>query len=210
MLCHKDHIDQMSVKYRRVILNALLSLALGALAIILLLSTLDRASIVSASQGENTVDGSIRETLCSQSGLTTFTLQVTQTVDPPHPDTGGVVTICFTVRRPSITRIDIILAQDVSGSMMDPAGETPQTRLAASRMAVGAFVNSLQNTDRAAVVPFSGTALLAQPLTNTKNAIIETIYSFTSTGRTNIGEAIRIGHQELITSTRYSVMGHFL
>ena len=114
------------------------------------------------------------------------------------------MTICFTISGLEPQRVDVVLAQDVSTSMNDPAGEgVTQTRLEASQAAACAFVSTLPSIDRAAVVSYSTNAYLAQPLTTTKSSITRTIYGLTVAGGTNIGEGINVSHIELITSPRY-------
>lgn len=200
-----DHGNTMSIQHRIGSLIALLlSLMSGALGVVLLLSILGTAGVVSASQGEGTNSNSTRQILGSAAASATTTVYITKTVEPSHPDTGGVVSICFTISGLTPRSIDVVLAQDVSGSMNDPVGEgVPQTRLEASQAAASAFVSELPGTDRAAVVPYSDTAYLAQPLTTTKDVVTETIYGLMAEGGTNIGEGISVSHKELITSPRY-------
>lgn len=189
-------------------LNALLlSLILGGLGIVLLLSTLGGATVVSASQGEHTLSSSTHHAVDpAPDSPATGTVQITKTVEPANPDTGAVVSICFAISGLGPRMIDVVLAQDVSGSMNQPAGEgVTQTRLEASQAAAVAFVNSLPDTDRAAVVPYSTTAYLGQvqPLTTAKSRVLEAINALTAQGDTNIGEGISVSHRELITSPRY-------
>lgn len=194
----------MSTQRRDSLRASILSLILGALGVILLLSILGRGAVVSASQEETILNNSTRETPGSPTAPTTTTVRITKTVEPTLPDTGGIVSICFTISGLSPRSLDIVLAQDISGSMNDPAGEgVTQTRLEASQLAASALVSFLPSTDRIAVVPYSTTAQLAQPLTTTKSTITRTIYNLTATGYTNIGEGIWVSREELITSTRY-------
>jgi hypothetical protein len=44
------------------------------------------------------------------------TVYIAKTIEPPHPDTGGVVSICFTISGVNPARLDVVLAQDVSGA----------------------------------------------------------------------------------------------
>jgi uncharacterized repeat protein (TIGR01451 family) len=201
-----DRSNPMSAEHRVDSLKALiLSLILAALGTLLLLSILSRGTVVSASQGENTLNDSTRDALDSIAAATASTgVQITKTVEPTNPDTGGIVTICFTIGGLGPQRVDVVLAQDVSGSMGDPVeGGVTQTRLAASQAAACAFVSSLPSVDRAAVVSYSTAARLAQPLTTTKSSVIGTIRALTVTGGTNIGEGISVSHRELMTSPRY-------
>jgi uncharacterized repeat protein (TIGR01451 family) len=206
MMDQTDRANPVSMRRRVNSLKALLlSLILAAVGTLLLLSILRAEAVVSASQGENKLNNSTRDALDSIAASAASTsVQITKTVEPTNPDTGGIVTICFTIGGLGPQRVDVVLAQDVSGSMVDPveAGVT-QTRLAASQAAACAFVNSLPSMDRTAVVSYSTSASLAQPLTTTKNAITRTLYDLTATGWTNIGEGISVSHRELITSPRY-------
>jgi len=134
-------------------------------------------------------------------------VHITKTVDPRDPDTGGTVSICFTIKRPGL---DVVLVQDVSGSMntQDVSAEggiTRTTRLTASKKAAIVFVSRLQNTDRAAVVPYSTTAHVAQPLTAIKSDVTETITKLKTLDDwyTNISMGIEVAHGELITPPRY-------
>lgn len=201
-----DRSNPMGAEHRVDSLKALiLSLILAALGTILLLSILSRGTVVSASQGENTLNDSTRDALDSIAAATASTgIQITKTVEPTNPDTGGIVTICFIIGGLGPQRVDVVLAQDVSRSMGDPVeGGVTQTRLAASQAAACAFVNSLPSMDRAGVVSYSTIAYVAQPLTTTKSSVIGTINALTVTGGTNIGEGIRVSHRELMTSPRY-------
>jgi len=195
----------MSTQCRVDSLNALItSLILGTLGVILLLSILGRGTVVSASQEETILSNLTRETLGSPTAPITTIVRITKTVEPTLPDTGGVVSICFSISGLSPRSLDVVLVQDVSESMNLTAmeGET-QTRLEASQVAASALVSFLPGTDRTAVVSYSTTAHLAQPLTTTKSAITRTISDLTATGWTNIGDGIRVSHEELITSPRY-------
>ena len=206
MMDQPDRSNPVSTHRRVDSLKALLlSLAVGAVGTIFLLSILGRGAVVSASQGENTLNNSTRDALNSIAASTASTsVQITKTVEPTNPDTGGIVTICFTIGGLGPQRVDVVLAQDVSGSMGDPVEEgVTQTRLAASQAAACAFVNSLPSMDRAGVVSYSIIAYVAQPLTTTKSSVTRTIYALTVTGGTNIGEGISISHKELMTSPRY-------
>jgi uncharacterized protein YegL len=202
-----DRSNPMGAEHRVDSLKALiLSLILAALGTILLLSILSRRTVVSASQGENTLNTSTRDALGSiAASPAPATVHITKTVEPTNPDTGGIVTICFIIGGLGPQRVDVVLAQDVSTSMNKPAGEsaTGTTRLEASQAAACAFVSALPGMDRAAVVSYSTAARLAQPLTTSKSSVIRTIDALTVTGGTNIGEGISVSHRELMTSPRY-------
>jgi len=176
---------------------------IGVLGVILVISMLGTISVNSTPPAEITLPNLSYVTSISSIALCNPTLSVTKTVEPTNVDTGGVITICFVIRRPGL---DVVLAQDVSGSMNTPdisVGEDmTQTRLAASQAAASVFVGTLKSTDRGAVVPFSTEAYLAQPPTTARSSIIHTINELTAGGWTNIGEGISIAHQELITYPR--------
>ena len=204
-----DRVDRSNpgyARHRMSSLNALLlSLTLGTLGIVLVLAVLGTWTVASASKNGDALNTSTDAPpdFTAASAATT-TVHVTKTVEPDDPDTGGIVSICFTITGLEPRKVDVVLAQDVSGSMDEPAGEgVTQTRLAASQAAASAFVSNLPGTDRAAVVPYSTAAYLAQPLTTTKSIITRTIYDLTAAGWTNIGEGISVSHKELITSPRY-------
>ncbi len=126
------------------------------------------------------------------------TLAVTKTVDPSNPEIGSIVTISFIISGLGLKRGDVVLVQDVSGSMNN------ESRLEDSKAAAIAFVNETQAADRIAVVAYSNTARLAQPLTTDKYAVTTTINALTAGGNTNIGDGIREGYRELISSTNYA------
>ena len=94
MANQSDHGNRMSMQRRVNSLNALiLSLILGGLAILLLLSTLGTMAVASAPQRENMSSDSTREPSNSTAPPTTTTVHVTKTVEPVHPDTGEVVEV---------------------------------------------------------------------------------------------------------------------
>ena len=195
-------------RHRVSSLNALLlSLILGTLGIVLVLAVLGTWTVASASKNGDALNISIYAPPdFTAASATTTTVYVTKTVEPDDPDTGGIVSICFTITGLEPRKIDVVLAQDVSGSMDEPAGEgVTQTRLEASQAAARAFVNSLPDTDRAAVVPYSDTVYVNRvlPLTTTKSSVLGAIDDLIAGGNTNIGEGIKVSHEELITSPRY-------
>jgi len=176
-----------------------ISLVLGALGSVIVLSIL---STMTDGHGVSTI-GNIPHsprnlTLTSTTLCTTAPADIDKTVDPGCVDMGDTVSVCFTIRRPEL---DVVLAQDASGSMGDQVGEEiPHTaRLTASKAAASAFVSYLQDTDRAAVVSFSTTAYLVQPLTTTRSKTLEAIDGLTAQGWTNIGEGISVSHSALVT-----------
>jgi len=206
-----DRVDRSNPGYARhrvSSLNALLlSLTLGTLGIVLVLAVLGTWTVASASKNGDALNTSTDAPpdFTAASAATT-TVHVTKTVEPDDPDTGGIVSICFTITGLEPRKVDVVLAQDVSGSMAEPAGEgVTQTRLEASQAAARTFVNSLPDTDRAAVVPYSDTVYMNRvlPLTTTKSSVLGAIDDLIAGGNTNIGEGIKVSHEELITSPRY-------
>jgi Mg-chelatase subunit ChlD len=179
----------------------LLPIILGILQVITLLWTLGTVAAVSAPEENNVPASSGGATFASAASPSTTAVHITKTIGPSHLDTGGKVSVCFTIRRPGL---DVVLVQDDSGSMDDPAEEGgTQTRLEASQVAANTLVSHLQSTDRGAVVPYSTTAYLAQPLTTTKSEITGTIEDLVTGGFTNIADGIKEGREELINHERY-------
>lgn len=168
MIHYTDYNSPMSKQHRVNRLPAsLLLLLIGALSIIFVFSALRMGVIVSASQASDST---------AAAGATSA-VNTTKTVESHDLDTGGVVSICASIGGPD-SILDIVLAQDVSLRMRNPVTEgATQTRLAASQQAASTFVNLLTSTDRIAVVPFSDTAYLAQPLTTDKGVITRTIFA---------------------------------
>lgn len=204
----QTYLDNLTSTQQRVskggVSALVMSSILGTLGSILLLSALSAGSIASASSGGGIQSNLTRQIAASVSIAAITSVHVTKTVEPPDPDTGEIVSICFTISGLEPRKVDVVLAQDVSESMRNPAGEgITQTRLEACQAAASAFVGSLPSADRTAVVPYSSTARLAQPLTTTKSIVTNTIYGLTAAGSTNIGEGISVSHKELITSPRY-------
>ena len=195
----------MSAQHRLRSLGAsLASLALGVLGTVLLCSVLRPGTVASAAQEEDMLNGSARQLPGSTVNADGATVSVTKTVSPLHPDTGADVSICFTVSGLSPRNLDVVLALDISNSMLN-TDTVGTTRLQSCQAAANAFVGLLPIADRIAIVPYSTTAYLIQPLTTNHSIVTRTIYSLTAradyTG-TNMGEAISVSHEELITSTR--------
>jgi len=113
------------------------------------------------------------------------------------------VTITFIITGLGLKPVDVVLVQDVSGSMGEDDTPSGHTRLEVAQAAAITFVNELTDTDRAAVVAYSNMARLVLSLTTDTDAAITVIDSLEPQGYTNIGDGIRAGHEELITSTRY-------
>lgn len=127
-------------------------------------------------------------------------LSATKQVTPPNPDTGTVVTITFTITGLGLKRLDVVLVQDVSGSMDERDTPSGRWRLEVAQEAAITFVRQLSDTDRAGVVAYNDTAWLVQPLTTDKGAVISAINGLPSPDRqTNIGAGIQAGYTELIT-----------
>jgi Mg-chelatase subunit ChlD len=185
----------------------LLSSILGILGAALLPWFLGTVATVSAPRENNAPTNLVSATSVSTAIPSTTTVRITKTVDPSCPDTGGMVTICFTIaiKRPGL---DVVLVQDVSGSMNSSAGgDMAQTScLTASKKAAIAFAGRLQDTDRVAVVPYSTTAYVAQPLTTIKSDVTEIITKLKALDDwyTNIGEGIKVGHEALVTPAHYA------
>jgi len=181
----------------------LLSLILGVLGIILLLSTLGRGGIVFASQEGNMVVHST----CKVLGLlgSRATTTITNRVDPPDADTGDVVTITFVVAGLGVESVDVVLVQDISGSMLETGTPSGQTRLDLVKAAAITFVEEMADVDRVAIVAYSTTARLVLPLTLDTDASVSAIHSLEAQmdSRTNIGDSIQAGYEELINSARY-------
>jgi len=130
-------------------------------------------------------------------------LSITKQIDPAIPDTGGVVTITFIITGLGLKRVDVVLVQDVSGSMGERDTPSGQSRLEFAKAAAITFVSELSHTDRVAVVAYNDTAWLVQPLISDTNVVTRAINGLTASGWTNIGDGIRSAYEELITSTRY-------
>jgi Mg-chelatase subunit ChlD len=88
--------------------------------------------------------------------------------------------------------------------MLEPDTPSGRPRLEISQAAAITFICELQSTDRVAVVPYSTTAHLASPLTADQSQAAQAIANLTARwgGFTNIGAGIKLGHTELVTSTR--------
>jgi hypothetical protein len=131
------------------------------------------------------------------------TLTVTKQIDPVAPDTGSLVAISFIITGLGLKPLDVVLVQDISGSMDEDNTPGGQTRLELAQAAAITFVNELSPTDRAAVVAYNDTAWLVQPLTSDMDIVSAAINGLMAGGYTNIGEGIHSGYAELITSTRH-------
>ncbi len=170
---------------------------LAVLGTVFLLSILGTVQVVSAPQERSKLYTPEHRTSTSNTPVTP-TISITKTIVPTDIDVGDVVSICFTVNR---TRLDVVLAQDVSGSMGWTI-PTDTTRLTESKKAVITFVHQLRNTDRAAVVAFSKTIDMPQSLTTTHLSVAQAISDLKAKDCTNMLGGISAGHSELISSTR--------
>ena len=112
---------------------------------------------------------------------------VTKVVEPANPDTGSVVTITFVITGVGPHSLDVALVQDVSGSMAETVTSSGSlTRLQASKDAALDFVGELRSEDWAALVAYSDSARLVQPLTADRDVISQRIGDLESGGSTNI------------------------
>jgi len=131
-------------------------------------------------------------------------LTATKQITPEDPDTGSVVTITFVITGLGLKRLDVVLVQDVSGSMDERDTPDGRQRLEIAQEAAVTFVRQLSDTDRAGVVAYNDIAWLVQPLTSDKDDVTTAINGLPGTDTwTNIGAGLRAGYEELITSERY-------
>jgi uncharacterized repeat protein (TIGR01451 family) len=195
---------------------ARLALAVS-IALVALVSLQDKLSAVGrqAQAGRNTAMTTFGGgSLCTLSATTDDVptrcrrpaLSVTKQIDPTDPDTGDLVTITFIITGLGPKPVDVVLLQDVSGSMLTEDAADGQTRLAVAQAAASTFVKALTGTYRVAVVALSDTARLTRTLTPYTNTVIAALDSLTACHEwhTNIGGGIISGYQELISSDRYS------
>jgi Mg-chelatase subunit ChlD len=134
------------------------------------------------------------------------TLSVTKQISPVDLDTGDVVTITFVVTGLGLKPVDVVLVHDVSSSMLENNTPSGQTRLQAAQAAAITFVNELTGTDRAGIVVYSDTARLVLSLTTDIDTAVDAIsedLEARSGWASNVGDGIKSGYEELITSTRY-------
>lgn len=188
-----DHRNLMSTKQKVARLACVLGLVIGALSIVGLLST---DTVASASKSRDRLGSAMYQTtdpLFFRGAISDASNP--KTAEPAHSDT-DIVSGCYSIGGLDPRSLDIVLALDVSASMQGQ-------RLADAKNAASTFVGLLGETDRVAVVPFSDTARLAQPLTTTTDIVTDTIYGLAADGGTNIGDGIHLGHLELISSVRY-------
>ena len=119
----KGHSDPPHARRRAArLIVSVLTLISGVLGIVFLLSALHLGTTASASLGKDSPSSSQDRIPDWTAVLDTTSVNVTKTVDPLQPDTGSVVSICFAISGLEPASLDVVLAQDVSGSMQEPAG----------------------------------------------------------------------------------------
>ena len=101
---------------------------------------------------------------------------------------------------------DYVLAIDVSSSMMQ--ADFFPNRLDAAKEAAINFVESIPFTSRVALLTFSGTSFVDQPLTLEKNLVVNAIKNLTSNsvGGTDIGNAVITSSNLLLSSKKAKVI----
>ena len=95
---------------------------------------------------------------------------------------------------------DVILVIDVSGSMQ--AADVAPTRLEAAKNAATTLIDQLPGDDRIALVSFSSTATLRQPLTTDRGAVKAALASLKSGGGTALGTALQLALSQLDPGSR--------
>jgi len=136
----------------------------------------------------------------------TPTLHIAKSVDPLTPEVGSAVTISFVITGLNFKPVDVVLVQDVSGSMLTrDATYTNGSRLDAAKAAARAFLSNLQPADRVAVVAYSDTARLVQSLTTNRFSVTAAISDLEARDdwHTNIGAGVISGVNELSDPTGY-------
>jgi Ca-activated chloride channel homolog len=94
-----------------------------------------------------------------------------------------------------VERASIVLATDVSGSML--AKDVKPTRLIAAKQAARRFVDKVPSRVNIGVLAFNGTPTVLHSPTRDRDAIRAAINGMTSSGATATGEAIAAGVQML-------------
>ncbi len=188
-----------------------LAILVALVAVVCLMSRLSAACRQAQASATNLGNESLGYSAClpsiRASGIPTRcrppVLSVSKHVDPTDPDTGEVVTITFVITGLGLKPVDVVLVQDVSESMLRDG--TGPSRLEVAQAAAIQFVNELTDTDRVAMVAYSTTARLALSLTADTEVAVDRINSLTAQEDwyTNVGDGIRAGYEELISSTRY-------
>jgi len=95
---------------------------------------------------------------------------------------------------------DVILVIDVSGSMQ--ATDVAPTRLEAAKNAATTLIDQLPGDDRIALVSFSSTATLRQPLTTDRGAVKAALSSLKPGGGTALGTALQLALSQLDPGSR--------
>lgn len=99
--------------------------------------------------------------------------------------------------------VDIIIALDISGSMVNSYDFLPNNRLSVSKALLKEFI-AKRNEDRLGLVLFAGAAYLQSPLTSDRNALIELIDEASDTSieeqGTAIGDALMLSTYRLKNS----------
>ena len=103
-----------------------------------------------------------------------------------------------------VERASIVLATDVSGSML--AKDVKPTRLVAAKQAARRFVDKVPSRVNIGVLAFNGTPTVLHSPTRDRDAVRTAINGMTSSGATATGEAIAAGVQMLRPSGSQS--GH--
>ena len=93
------------------------------------------------------------------------------------------------------TDIDVAIVMDTSGSM----GYEIPTRLSRAKTAANDFINNLRISDQSALISYSTTAILKKLLSSDHTATKTSINNLAASGATNIGDAINIASNELIS-----------
>jgi Ca-activated chloride channel family protein len=94
-----------------------------------------------------------------------------------------------------VERASIVLATDVSGSML--AKDVKPTRLVAAKQAASRFVDKVPSRVNVGVLAFNGTPTVLHSPTRDRDAVRAAINGMTSSGATATGEAIAAGVQML-------------
>lgn len=90
---------------------------------------------------------------------------------------------------------DVVIVMDTSGSM----GDDSPTRLYQAKTAANEFINNMQTNDQSALVSYATTASLNKTLSNNHASTTAVINSLTAVGATDIGDAINLANNELIS-----------
>ncbi len=150
------------------------------------------------------------------------TVEVSKQVDPLRPALGGEVSISLTLSGsnekcdPQLTTdipLDVVLAIDNSGSMLSSGnvfedliclfGKCKAPKLDNAKEAAITLLDEMNPaTDHIAVVKFSNTATLLQPLGSPYNDVKQTINAIVGEGGTALDKALERSGQELMSSDR--------